>query len=79
MYCSGKGAVWPDTSCLSFVPTQDNLPPQADEAGYLFWGRAMDDGLTREDLLLSFSESPENKASIMGAISSGIWLNDHLA
>ena len=55
------------------------LDREPDEAGYLFWAEAMDDGLTRGDLLLSFSESPENKANIIGAISSGIWLDNHMA
>lgn len=55
------------------------LDRQPDESGYLFWTGAMDDGLTREDLLISFSESPENKANTIGTISNGIWLDSHLA
>ena len=43
-----------------------------DDAGYAFWQEAMSQGLTREQLLLEFSESTENQANVAGSIANGI-------
>lgn len=45
-----------------------------DAAGYAFWRAQQDAGLSRADMLVSFSESVENKANVAGQIDDGIWL-----
>lgn len=44
-----------------------------DPGGLAFWTGQLDLGMARADLLLGFSESPENKANVIGAIQNGIW------
>jgi len=48
------------------------LDRQPDAAGYQFWQDAMARGLTREGVLIEFSESGENKANVAGLIANGI-------
>ncbi|MCE3263857.1 MAG: hypothetical protein K0R43_2936 [Pseudoduganella sp.] len=43
-----------------------------DAQGYAFWMDALERGIaTREQLLIDFSESPENKAQVIGSIQNG--------
>lgn len=43
-----------------------------DAEGYAFWMSALDHGIaTRQQLLIDFSESPENKAQVIGSIQNG--------
>jgi len=48
------------------------LDRQPDAGGYAFWQDAMVRGLTREGVLIEFSESGENKANVAGLIANGI-------
>jgi hypothetical protein len=48
------------------------LDRQPDAGGYQFWQEAMGRGLSREGLLIEFSESPENKTNVAGLITGGI-------
>jgi len=49
------------------------LDRDADEGGYNFWLEHMDSGtLSREQLLIDFSESTENQLNVIGLISNGI-------
>jgi len=48
------------------------LDRQPDDGGYAFWQNAMERGLSREGVLVEFSESPENKAYVSGLIAGGI-------
>ncbi|MBZ2206410.1 DUF4214 domain-containing protein [Massilia soli] len=43
-----------------------------DQDGFNFWVAALDRGVPREDILIEFSESIENKAQVIGAIEHGI-------
>ena len=47
----------------------DRIP---DQGGYDFWLGAMGRGATRADILVSFSESPENIANVADLIANGI-------
>jgi serralysin len=52
---------------------QNVLHRPAEGAGYNYWMDMLSNhGLTREALLGSFSESPENQAQLIGAIGNGI-------
>ena len=48
------------------------LDRQPDAGGYQFWQDAMARGLSREGVLIEFSESPENKTNVAGLIANGI-------
>ena len=48
------------------------LDRQPDAEGYGYWQDAMSLGLSREGLLIQFSESPENKSNVAGLIANGI-------
>ena len=48
------------------------LDRQPDAGGYQFWQDAMLRGLSREGVLIEFSESPENKTNVAGLITNGI-------
>ncbi len=48
------------------------LHRQPDQAGLAFWNGALEAGTSRQDLLMMFSESSENKAAVIGAIDDGI-------
>ena len=43
-----------------------------DQDGFNFWVAALDRGVPREDILLQFSESNENKAIVIGSIEHGM-------
>lgn len=53
---------------------QNVLNRNPDTGGYDYWTVQMDEGLTRADMLIAFSESLENKANVSTAIEDGIWL-----
>lgn len=54
------------------------LDRPADDGGLTYWNQRMDDGLTRGELLMSFSESPENITRsgtadpVLGPYNSGL-------
>lgn len=41
-------------------------------AGYNFWVSKLGEGVSRGDVILAFSESPENQALVIGSIQNGI-------
>lgn len=43
----------------------------ADTAGASYWGEALANGMSRADVLIMFSDSPENKAALIGTIGNG--------
>jgi len=43
-----------------------------DQAGADFWVTALNNGASRAQVLMGFSESPENQAGVIGAIQNGI-------
>ena len=48
------------------------LDRQPDAGGYAYWLEAMSDGLTREQVLVAFSESVENQMNVSDLIGDGI-------
>jgi len=52
---------------------QNVLDRTPDQAGYDFWQEQQENGLSREDLLIFFSESAENQGNVAPAIGDGIW------
>jgi hypothetical protein len=54
---------------LLYANVLDRLP---DQGGLDYWVNALNSGRPREILLIDFSESPENKANVIGAIENGI-------
>jgi len=48
------------------------LDRQPDQTGYEYWQRDMANGMSREKMLINFSESFENKANVSELISNGI-------
>lgn len=44
----------------------------AEGSGYDFWMNALANGVSREDVIVGFSESAENQAQVIGAIQNGI-------
>ena len=48
------------------------LNRSADKGGYDYWVGQMNGGMTREQVLIGFSESGENQASLIGVIQDGI-------
>lgn len=51
------------------------LGREGEAEGEMFWNDVLDDGVARADVLIGFSESPENQMAVMGDISGGILLN----
>ncbi|WUR14183.1 DUF4214 domain-containing protein [[Empedobacter] haloabium] len=51
---------------------QHALHRAPDEEGMLYWQHQLHRGATRVDLLLSFADSPENHAQVIGSIRDGI-------
>jgi hypothetical protein len=49
------------------------LDREPDASGFDYWMGKMDEGLGRDKLLASFSESNENVENVAAAISDGIW------
>ena len=64
----------PTAGARDFVTAMyDNvLQRQPDPAGLAFWIDALGRGLGRADMLLQFSESPENVARVVGSVEHGI-------
>ena len=52
---------------------QNVLDRTPDQAGFDFWRDLQNDGLSRADMLVHFSESAENVAQTAPAIDDGIW------
>lgn len=48
------------------------LHREAEPEGMQYWTDKLQNGMTREQVLLGFSESPENKAAVIGSIQHGI-------
>lgn len=59
-----------DYLTLLYANVLDRAP---DEAGFEFWRNQQENGLTRSDMLVYFSESTENIAKVASAIDDGIW------
>lgn len=55
---------------LLYANVLDRVP---DAAGFGFWRDHQENGLTRADMLVYFSESTENVARVATAIDDGIW------
>ncbi len=47
------------------------LDRDPDLGGYQFWNNALNNGFTRAQVLVQFSESPENQANVIGQITNG--------
>lgn len=54
------------------------LKRSPDPGGFRDWQRALDQGSSRSDLLVGFSESPENQANAITLIANGIPYQDYL-
>ena len=52
------------------------LDREGDSSGVDYWTDALDNGVSRADVLVGFSESGENQTAVMGQIEGGILLND---
>jgi methionine-rich copper-binding protein CopC len=67
------GAYGAKTSDADFVNLlyHNVLHRDGDAGGAAFWLQALRDGVPRESLLVSFSESPENQAALIGKIGNG--------
>ncbi|WEJ32506.1 DUF4214 domain-containing protein [Devosia sp. SD17-2] len=53
---------------------QNVLKRGADASGFAFWiEEGLNKGMTRDAVLVNFSDSPENKANVAGQIADGIW------
>ncbi len=50
------------------------LDRAADQEGFDYWDRQMDNGMSAAEVLMWFSESPENIGNTSGALAQGIWL-----
>jgi len=48
------------------------LHRDGEAAGFLHWVQVLGSGVSRADVLISFSESAENQAAVIGQISKGI-------
>ncbi len=51
---------------------QNVLHRQPDQGGVDFWNSKLHDGISRSEVLMAFSESPENQAALIGKIGNGI-------
>lgn len=50
------------------------LKRSADESGFAYWiDKGLKNGMTRDAVLVNFSDSPENKANVAAQIEDGIW------
>ncbi len=45
-----------------------------DQGGYDFWVGGMEQGLTREDILIAFTNSDENVANVAPNLDDGVWV-----
>lgn len=68
----GRNATLTDAEFIDllYANVLDRVP---DQEGYDFWRGQQQNNLSREDILISFSESVENKANVAPAIDDGIW------
>lgn len=64
----------PDDEALLTRYYQNVLARSPDADGYSFWLAQLDNGLDAAQLLVYFSESPENQQRVAGTIEDGIWL-----
>ncbi|AXA94129.1 DUF4214 domain-containing protein [Massilia sp. YMA4] len=48
------------------------LNREYDTEGLAYWTKHLAEGMSREQVLLGFSESPENQAAVIGSIQNGI-------
>ena len=55
---------------LLYVNALDRRP---DAEGFAFWRDQQEQGVTRADMMVYFSESAENVAQVAPAIEDGIW------
>ncbi|MEM7520880.1 MAG: DUF4214 domain-containing protein [Pseudomonadota bacterium] len=55
---------------LLYLNVLDRRP---DAAGYEFWQGQQSSGMSRADMMVSFSESDENRTNVADQISDGIW------
>ena len=62
----------PSGSQMTLLLYENVLHRAPDQAGQDYWIQAFNGGLSREDALIFFSESPENKAALIGVIQDGI-------
>lgn len=51
----------------------------AEGSGYNFWVNNLNNGVSRSDVIIAFSESPENQALVIGSIQNGIDFVPHIA
>lgn len=51
----------------------------AEGSGYTFWVNNLNNGVSRSDVIIAFSESPENQALVIGSIQNGIEYVPHVA
>jgi hypothetical protein len=67
-----------DTSNVEYVDLLYNnvLDRVPDQEGYDFWVERMEEGLSRADMLIEFSESDENQDKVFGEVNQGIWLDN---
>ncbi|MFC6636060.1 DUF4214 domain-containing protein [Sulfitobacter sp. JBTF-M27] len=68
----GKNEKLSDTQFVDLL-YQNVLDRQPDPEGYAFWCEQQENNLSREQMLVSFSESVENKSNVSSAIDDGIW------
>ncbi len=54
-----------------YLNVLDRLP---DQGGYDFWVGGMEQGLTREDILIAFTKSDENVARTAADLDDGVWV-----
>ncbi len=62
----------PSNFQLTTLLYENVLHRAPDQAGLDYWNKELDRGLTREDALMYFSESAENKVALIGIIQNGI-------
>jgi hypothetical protein len=61
-----------DESYLTLI-YQNVLDRNPDQDGFDFWSDQQENGLSRTDIMLYFSESPENVARVSPSIDDGIF------
>ena len=70
----------PDVSDAEFVRLlyANVLDREPDLGGFTYWTESMQNDLTREQVLASFSESPENKGKVASQVEEGIFYSAFL-
>lgn len=71
-----KGLYGPAPSNEEFIDLlyANVLNRAADQSGYDFWNGQMAGGLSRAEVLVQFSESPENQQQTAADVANGVWL-----